>query len=66
MTTRSQGLLNKDNSTLPKIKKFQENMNKIQKNNTDDKIPEFTITSQDPKQVNMTDKPIENKFDNVK
>ena len=27
--TRSQGLFNKDNSILPKIKKFQENMKKI-------------------------------------
>ena len=66
VTTRSQGLLNKDNSILPKIKKFQENMKKRQKNNTDDKIPEFTITSQDPKQVKMPDKPIEDKVDNVK
>ena len=49
VTTRSQGLLNKDNSILPKIKKFQDNMKKIQKNNTDDKIPELTISSQDPK-----------------
>ena len=30
VTTRSQGLLNKDNLILPKIKKFQENMKKIQ------------------------------------
>ena len=28
VTTRSQGLLNKYNSILPKIKKFQENMKK--------------------------------------
>ena len=28
VTTRSQGFLNKDNSILPKIKKFQENMKK--------------------------------------
>ena len=54
---RSQGLLNKDNSILPKIKRLQENVKKIQKNNTDDKMPEFTITGQDPKQVNMLDKP---------
>ena len=43
MTTRSEGLLNKYNSIIPKIKKFQDNMKKIQKNNTDDKIPELTI-----------------------
>ena len=30
VTTRSQGLLNKDNSIIPKIKKFQDNMKKIQ------------------------------------
>ena len=66
VTTRSQGLLNKDNSILPKIKRLQENVKKIQKNNIDDKIPEFTFTSQDPKQVNMHVKPIEDKVDNVK
>ena len=58
VTTRSQSLLNKYNSILPKIKKFQENIKKIQKNNTYDKILEFTITSQDPKQVNMPVNPI--------
>ena len=41
-------------------------MNKIQKNNTHDKILELTISSQDPKQVNMPDRPIEDKDDNVK
>ena len=66
MTTRSQGLFNKYNSILPKIKKFQENMNKIRKNTIADKIPEFTITSQDPKQINMPVKPVEEKVDNVK
>ena len=66
VTTRIQGLLNKDNLILPKIKRLQENMNKIQKTNIDDKIPEFTITSQDLKQVNMPIKPIEDKVDNVK
>ena len=66
VTTRSQGLLSKDNSILPKIKKVQEKMKKIQKNNTDDKIPELTISSQDPKQVNMPDRPIEDKDDNIK
>ena len=66
MITRSQGLLNKDNSILLKIKRLQENVKKIQKNNTDDKKPKFTITSQDPKQVNMPTKPIEDKVGNVK
>ena len=59
-------MLNKYNSIIPKIKKFQDNMKKIQKNNTDDKIPELTISSQDPKQVNMSVRPIEDKADNVK
>ena len=59
-------MLNKDNSIIPKIKKFQDNMKKIQKNNTIEKIPKFTSTSQDSKQVNMPVKPIEDKFDNVK
>ena len=49
MTTIIQGLINKDNSILPKIKRLQENVKKIQKNNTDDKIFEFTITGQDSK-----------------
>ena len=38
-------------------------MKKIQKNNTDDKIPELTISSQDPKQVDMLVRPIEDKDD---
>ena len=35
-------------------------------NNTADKIPEFTITRQDPKRIYMPVKPIEDKVDNVK
>ena len=66
MTTRSQGLLNKDNSILPKIKRLQENVKKIQKSTTVDKIPEFTITSQNTKKINMHVKPVEEKIDNVK
>ena len=66
MTTRSQGLLNKDNSILPKIKRLQENAKKIQKSTTTDKIPKFTITSQNPKKINMPVKPVEEKIDNVK
>ena len=66
MTTRIKGLLKEDNSILPKIKKLQENMKKVHKNTTTDKIPEFTITSQDPKKINMPIKPIEDKVDNVK
>ena len=66
VTTRSQGLVKEDKSILPKIKRLQENVKKIQKTNTADKIPKFTITSQDPKQINMPVKPIEDKVDNVK
>ena len=64
MTTRSQALVKEDKSILSKIKKIQENIKK--KNNTTDKIPKFTITSQDPKRITMPVKPIEDKFDNVK
>ena len=66
MTTGSQDLLNKDNSIIPKIKKFQDNMKKIQENNTNDKIHELTISGQDPKQVNVHVRAVEDKDDNVK
>ena len=41
-------------------------MKKIQNNNTDDKIPELTISSRDPKQVSMPIRPIKDKDDYVK
>ena len=41
-------------------------MKKVQKNTTADKIPEFTITSQDPKKINMHVNPVEEKIDTVK
>ena len=41
-------------------------MKKIQKNTTTVKIPEFTISSQDSKKINMPIKLIEDKVDNVK
>ena len=66
VTTRIQGLIKEDRLIIPKIKRLQENMKKIRKNNTADKIPEFTITSQDPKRINMHVKPIKDKVDNVK
>ena len=66
MTTRSKVFVKKDRSVLPKIKRLQENVKKIQKGTTADKIPEFTITSQNPKQINMPVKPIEDKTNNVK
>ena len=59
VTTRSQGLVKEDKSILPKIKRLQENMKKVQKNTIADKIPEFTITIQDPKKINMPVKPVE-------
>ena len=66
MTIRSQGLINKDNSILPKIKRLQENVKKIQKSTTADKIPEFTITSQNPKKINMLIKLVEENIDKAK
>ena len=66
MTTRSQRLLKEDNSILLKIKRLQENVKKIQKRTTVDKIPEFTIMSQNPKKISMPIKPLEEKIDNVK
>ena len=41
-------------------------MNNIQKNTTTIKIPEFTISSQNPKKINIPVKTIEDKIDNVK
>ena len=66
MTTISQGLLSKDRSVISKIKRLQENIKKIQKSTTTDKMLDFTITSQDPKQINMPINPIEEKTDDVK
>ena len=57
VTTRSQNLLKEDNLILPKIKKLQENMKKMNNNSPMVNIPEFVISSQSPKKVNM---PIEN------
>ena len=41
-------------------------MKKIQNNTATVKIPEFVISSQDPKKVNTPVKPTESKTDNVK
>ena len=51
---------------IPKIKRLQKNIKKFQKSTMANKIPEFTITSQNPKQTNMPTKPIEKKIDNIK
>ena len=59
MTTKDLNLVNKDNSIISKIKKLQENVRRQPKNNVEDKVPEITIISQDPKQINKPFKPIE-------
>ena len=51
---------------MPKIKKLQENMKKVKNNTQTVNIPEFVITSHNPKTVNMPEKSAENKVENVK
>ena len=51
VTTRSQGTVSNDSLLLPKIRRLQRNIRKkFQDKSVADKTPEFTITSQDPKQ----------------
>ena len=51
VTTRSQGTISDDSLLLPKIRRLQRNIKKkFQYKSLADKVPEFTITSQDPKQ----------------
>ena len=64
--TRSQGLIKESSLMLPKIKRLQKNVKKFQKNTAANKIPDFTITSQNPRQINMPTKPNEEKINNVK
>ena len=59
VTTRSQGSIKEDSLILPKIKRLQKNVKKFQNNSSADKIPEFTITSQDPRQNDALAKPNE-------
>ena len=66
VTTRSQGQLKEDNTIMPKIKKLQENMKKIKNNTQIVNIPQFVITSQNPKEGSMSVKSAENKVENVK
>ena len=66
VTTRIQGMIKEDRLIIPKIKRLQKNVKKFQKSTTANKIPEFTITSQNPKQINMPTKPIEEKINNEK
>ena len=49
VTTRSKGLDKENGLMLPKIKRLQNNVKKFQNNSSADKIPEFTITSQNPR-----------------
>ena len=63
---RSQGLIKENNIMLQKIKRLQKNVKKFQKNTSANKIPEFTTTSQHPRQINMPTNPIEEKINNVK
>ena len=59
-------MIKEDRLIIPKIKRLQKNIKKFQKSTTANKIPDFTITSQNPKQTNMPTKPIEKKIDNIK
>ena len=66
ITTRIQGLIKENSLVLPKIKRLQKNVKKFQKNTAANKIPKFTITSKNPRQINMPTNPIEEKINNVK
>ena len=66
VTTRSQNPVKEDNSILPKIKKLQENMNKMKSNTSTVNIIEFVISNHNPNKVNTPVKPTENKIENVK
>ena len=59
--TRSYGLIKENNLMLLNIKRLQKNVKKFQNNSSANKIPEFTITSQNPRQINMPTKPNEEK-----
>ena len=59
VTTRSQGLIKENSLMLPKIKRLQKNVNKFQNSSSTNKILEFTITSQNPRQIHMPTKPNE-------
>ena len=64
VTTRIQGLIKENNLMLPKIKRLQKNVKKFQNSSSANKIPEFTITSQNPRQTSMPTKPYEEKINN--
>ena len=55
-------MVKEDSIIIPKIKRLQRNIKKkFQNNSLADKIPEFTITSQSPRQNDTTAKPNEGK-----
>ena len=62
VATRIQGLLKENSLMLRKIKRLQKNVKKFQDNSSTNKILEFTITSQNPRQTNMFAKPNEEKI----
>ena len=63
VATRSQGMVKEDSLILPKIKRLQRNVKKkFQNKSLADKIPEFTITIQDPRQNEARAKPSEEKM----
>ena len=51
---------------LPKIKRLQRNVKKFQNNSSAKEIPEFTITSQGPRQANVFAKTNKGKINNGK
>ena len=66
VTTRSQGPLKEDNTIMPNIKKLQENMKKIKNNTYTVNIPDFFITSKNPKAISTSVKSAKNKVENIK
>ena len=59
VATRSQGPIKDNSLILPKIKRLQRNIKKFQNRPSADVVPEFTITSQDPRQNDTWAKPSE-------
>ena len=62
VATRSQGPIKENRLILPKIKRLQRNVKKLQNKSLADKIPEFTINSQDLKQNDTLARPNEGKM----
>ena len=64
IATRRKGMVKEDSLILPKIKRLQRNVKKkFQNKSLADKIPEFAITSQDPRQNEARAKPREENVD---